>query len=160
VFVDAGTTCQAIVPNLASRRGLTIVTNDFYTVAALYSLPEIDVVHTGGVVDPTSGSSSGALAAATVAQTSLDVAFLSTGSWDLTHGLTTPELDKVVLKRAVMDTAASCVLVADSTKHGTAERFRVAPLDALDVIVTDDDLPDDVVSTIVDRGVDVRIATL
>jgi len=158
IFLDAGTTCQAIVPHLAGRRGITVVTNDFYSVSALYRHAEAEVIHTGGVVDADSGSSSGALAAATVSALSLDLAFVSTGSWDQTHGLTTPALDKVVLKRAVMDSAASCALVADSTKYGTFERFRVAPLDALDVIVTDDGLPADVSAAIGDFGVEVRVA--
>ncbi|WP_022878361.1 DeoR/GlpR family DNA-binding transcription regulator [Microbacterium sp. B19] len=158
LFIDAGTTCQAIVPHLTSRRGLTVVTNDFFTVSSLFAHPSIEVIHTGGVVDAASGSSSGALAAATVAAMTLDLALLSTGTWDVAHGLTTPELDKVVLKRAVMDASGSCALVADSTKYGTAERFRVVPLDALDVIVSDRGLPDGVADAIAELGVELWTA--
>lgn len=158
VFLDAGTTCEAVVPFLATRRGVTVVTNDFFVVTTLFDYPGIETIHTGGAVDSSSGSSSGPLAAATVASISLDLFFLSTGTWDLGHGVTTPATEKVLLKRAAMDAASTCVLLADSTKFGTFERFKVAPLDAMDVIITDDGLSDEVRSAVGELGVDLRLA--
>ena len=158
VFLDAGTTCEAVVPFLATRRGLTVVTNDFFVVTTLFDYPGIETIHTGGAVDVSSGSSSGPLAAATVASISLDLFFMSTGTWDLAHGVTTPATEKVLLKRAALDAASSCVLLADSTKFGTFERFKVAPLDAVDVVISDTDLPTDVRSSIADLGVDLQLA--
>ena len=157
LFLDAGTTCEAMIPFLAVRRGLTVVTNDFFVVTALLEYPEIETIHTGGVVDTSSGSSSGSIAAATLSGISLDVAFLSTGTWDLAHGVTTPVTDKVVLKRSAMEAARS-VLVADSTKFGTYERFKVAPLDAFDVIVSDTGLPIEGREAVEGVGVDLRLA--
>ncbi|MGH1550372.1 DeoR/GlpR family DNA-binding transcription regulator [Leifsonia poae] len=157
LFLDAGTTCEAIVPFLAGRRGLTVVTNDFFVVTALLDHPEIQSIHTGGVVDTSSGSSSGPMAAHTLDGISLDIAFLSTGTWDLAHGVTTPETDKVVVKRSALR-AAQSVLVADSTKFGTYERFKVAPLDALDLIVSDTGLPVEGRRTVTESGVELRLA--
>lgn len=158
LFLDAGTTCEAMVPFLATRRGLTVVTNDFFVVTTLLEYPEIASIHTGGVVDTSSGSSTGSIAAATLSGISLDLAFLSTGTWDLAHGVTTPETDKVVLKRSAMEAARS-ILVADSTKFGTYERFKVAPLDAFDIIVSDTGLPAEGRDAVEGTGVDLRLAT-
>jgi len=160
VFLDAGTTCEAVVPFLATRRGLTVVTNDFFVVTTLFEYPGIQTIHTGGSVDISSASSSGPLAAATVASISLDLFFMSTGTWDLSHGVTTPETEKVLLKRAAMAAATSCVLLADSTKFGTFERFKVAALDAVDLIITDSDLSTDVHSAITDLGVGLELASV
>ena len=160
VFLDAGTTCEAVVPFLATRSGLTVVTNDFFVVTTLFDYPGIETIHTGGAVDPSSGSSSGPLAAATVASISLDLFFMSTGTWDLDHGVTTPATEKVVLKRAALDAASSCVLLADSTKFGTFERFKVTPLDSVDLVITDTDLPADARSAITDRGVALQLAAV
>ncbi|HAN25350.1 MAG: DeoR/GlpR transcriptional regulator [Microbacterium sp.] len=156
VFLDAGTTCEALVPHIALRRDVTIVTNDFFAVATLRGYPSIQTIHTGGAVDAASGSATGPLAAATLGALAIDVAFLSTGAWDRAHGVTTPELDKLTLKRAAMDAASVCVLVADSTKYGASERFKVAPLDAFDVVVTDDGLDEIAAADLRDRGVDLR----
>ncbi len=160
VFLDAGTTCEALVPHLARRRGLTVVTNDFFAIATLREYSSIQTIHTGGTVDAASGSATGPLAAATLAALAVDVAFLSTGAWDITHGITTPELDKVVLKRAVLDAASVCVLVADSTKYGASERFKVSPLDTLDVVVTDADLDEVAAAELRGVGVDVRLSVI
>ncbi|WP_406453160.1 hypothetical protein OH768_12865 [Streptomyces sp. NBC_01622] len=35
VFLDAGTTCQSVVPFLTGRKDLTVVTNHFHAVPAL-----------------------------------------------------------------------------------------------------------------------------
>ncbi len=72
--------------------------------------------------------------------------------------MTTPELDKLTLKRAAMDAASVCVLVADSTKYGASERFKVAALDTFDVIVTDDGLDEGTAVDLGERGVEVRLA--
>jgi DeoR/GlpR family transcriptional regulator of sugar metabolism len=152
VFLDAGTTCQSVVPFLAARRDLTVVTNDFHTVLALFELPGIDVVHTGGAVDVSSGSSSGPLAVRVVEALTIDLCLLSTGAWDLAHGITSPSTDKVLLKRAAVETSTSVALLADSTKWGSHERFRVTPLATLDTIVTDDGLPAEVIDRVTEEG--------
>ena len=160
VFLDAGTTCQSVVPFLGARTDLTVVTNDFHTVVALFEYPAIQAIHTGGEVDVDSGSSSGALAVRVIEELNLDLCFLSTGAWDLPHGVTSPSTDKVLLKRAAMESASSVALLADSTKWGSFERFAVADLDTLDIVVTDDDLPAAVVERIADKGPTVHQAAV
>jgi len=115
---DAGTTCQAIAALLAGKRDLTVVTNDFYVVTSLLDRPEIQTIHTGGVVDVSSGSSSGRLATRTIGAINIDLCFLSTGAWSVSRGVTSPALDKVELKQEVMSRSSERVLVADSTKFG------------------------------------------
>lgn len=107
LYLDAGTTCQEVVPLLAAR---------------------------------------------TVDTLNIDLAFLSTGAWDLLHGVTSHSSDKVLLKQAVMRSAASVTLLADSTKWGDVERFAVARLDEFDSVVTDAGLPSEVVDSIEARG--------
>ncbi|MGI5429046.1 DeoR/GlpR family DNA-binding transcription regulator [Streptomyces sp. CA-179760] len=152
VFLDAGTTCQSTVPFLAGRKDLTVVTNDFHAAIALCGLPEIRAIHTGGEIDVSSGSSSGPLAAHAIGALNIDICFLSAGSWDLAHGVTSPSTDKVLLKQTVMRAATSVALLADSTKWGIVERFNVTPLNGLDTIVTDDRLPPAIVERIAEEG--------
>ncbi|MDT0267284.1 DeoR/GlpR family DNA-binding transcription regulator [Streptomyces sp. DSM 44915] len=141
VYLDAGTTCQALVPHLAALRGMTVVTNDFITANALMGNPEVHVIHTGGRIEQANRSAVGRLAAATLAQLALDIAFVSTSSWDLRHGVTTPSAAKVEVKRAAMAGAARSVLVGGSAKYGSFGMYRVAGLDEFDAIVTDSGLP-------------------
>jgi DeoR/GlpR family transcriptional regulator of sugar metabolism len=160
IYLDAGTTCQSLVPFLYGRNDLTVVTNDFYVVISLFEHPEIEVIHTGGLVDKPSASSSGRLAANTLSSINLDIFFMSSGAWSVSRGVSAPSLDKVELKRAAMDAASSCTLLADSTKYGTFSKFRVTALDQLDTIISDSALPEDTQARIEELGVEMRTAAV
>jgi DeoR/GlpR family transcriptional regulator of sugar metabolism len=156
IYLDAGTTCQALVPLLADRKDLTVVTNDFLIATSLFDLPNVEIIHTGGVVDRSSGSSSGRLAANTLAAINLDLFFMSTGAWSISRGVSSFSMDKVELKLAAMAASSECVLLADSTKYGAAAKFHVTPLAKLDMIVTDDQLPERTSSRITELGVELH----
>lgn len=155
IYLDAGTTCQAIAPLLVQRQGLTVVTNDFLVVDSLVDVDGIEVIHTGGVLDRASRSASGRLAALTLDTINLDLFFLSTGAWSIERGVTSVSLDKVELKQAALRASSECVLVADSTKYGSFVKYRVMPLRDLDAIITDDDLPPGIQEAV--REVDVEL---
>ncbi len=158
VYLDAGTTLLAMVPHLLARQHLTVVTNDFSTLAEMIGAEQIDVIHTGGLLDHRNRSSVGRLAAGTMRQLNVDIAFLSSSSWDASRGVTTPHEAKVDVKRAALDVAARSVLVAGSIKYGLFATHRVAELGELDTILTDDALPDSAASAIRDRGTELVLA--
>jgi DeoR/GlpR family transcriptional regulator of sugar metabolism len=141
IYLDAGTTCEAIARNLRGRSGLTVVTSDLSAAMALMDNPGVRTIHTGGEIDPASGSSAGLFAASTARRISTDLCFLSTGAWDLGRGVSTTSADKVAVKLAAAEAAARCILVASSSKYGVSERYQVMPLDTLDLVITDDRLP-------------------
>jgi len=158
VFLDAGTTCQSVVPYLSARKNLTVITNDFYVVTSLFTHPHVEVIHTGGAVDPSSASSSGRIAAEAIKGINIDLFFLSTGTWNMSRGVTTPSMDKVEVKLAALQASTSCFLLADSTKFGTVSRFRVTPIEKLDAVITDEQLPQEMQANIRDLGVTVHVA--
>lgn len=88
-------------------------------------------------MDRTRSSATGPLAAATVRRLGIDLYLMSTGTWDIKHGVTVPDADAAILKTAALEAAARTVLLADSTKFGAFTRHRVVPLDALDLVLTD-----------------------
>ena len=51
VFLDPGIMCELVVPFLAARKGITVVTNSCYVAAALFDYPQIETIHTGGTID-------------------------------------------------------------------------------------------------------------
>jgi DeoR/GlpR family transcriptional regulator of sugar metabolism len=157
---NAGTTCQSLVPLLAEKKDLTVVTNDFLIVTALFDLPDVELIHTGGIVDRSSGSSSGRLAANTVGSINLDLFFMSTGAWSISRGVSSFSLDKVELKQAAMAASSDCILLADSTKYGTFAKYHVTPLAKLDMIITDAQLPEGTQHGITDLGVELHAVAL
>jgi DeoR/GlpR family transcriptional regulator of sugar metabolism len=157
IYLDAGTTLLALVPHLLTRSGLTVVTNDFNAVDALAGAEHVEVIHVGGRLDHENRSSVGSLAAATLQQINVDMAFISTSSWDLHKGTTTPSASKVEVKRAALGSAASSVLVAGSSKYGQVGMYRVAPLSAFDLVITDDRLSEAAAAGLRDHDVELAL---
>lgn len=156
VYLDAGTTVQAMRPFLDERSGLTVVSNDLATLQAFGDHPDVELVAVGGRIDRDNGSMIGRLAELTLAELSLDVAFLSSSSWDSVHGVTTPVEAKIAAKRAALTSATSSVLLADSGKFGRYAKYRVLRLDELDTIVTDSGLDAADAERVEALGVEVR----
>ena len=158
VYLDAGTTTGALVPTIRALSGMTVITNDFAIVDQLSSATHVEVIHVGGRLDHANRSSVGWLAAETLRRLNIDIAFISTSSWDIGRGVTTPSELKVEVKVAAVNSASESVLVATSSKFGTFGMYRVLPLRRFDRIVTDSHLPDAAADGIRDLGVGLTMA--
>lgn len=155
IYLDAGTTIQAMRPHLEGIQDLTVVTNDLAIIAAFLDHPTADIIAIGGRVEKANQSTTGRLAALTLHELSIDIAFLSSSSWDLRRGVTTPTESKIAPKTAALESASETVLVAGSSKYGTFGRYRVLDLTDLDLIVTDAGLSDATANGIEELGVSV-----
>ncbi len=154
IYLDAGTTTGALVPLILGRRDLTVVTNDFAIVDALMAGTDaIDVIHVGGHVELKNHSTVGHFAATMLRQLNCDLAFVSTSSWDLTRGITTPSESKVGVKTAAIESSSSVVLLATSSKFGRFGTYKIVPLQRFDRIITDDGLSVAAAQGIRDAGV-------
>ncbi|WP_460046560.1 DeoR/GlpR family DNA-binding transcription regulator [Pseudomonas sp. S2_H01] len=160
VYLDAGTSTLEIVPHIVALSGMTVVTNDFGVVNALADATHVDVIHTGGMLDHPNRSCVGGLAAATLRQLATDVAFMSTSSWDLQRGTTTPSALKVEVKQAAMQAASRSVLLTTSSKYGTFGMYKVAGLEQFDTIISDDGLAEGAAESIRAQGVELMLASV
>lgn len=140
IYLDAGTTIQSVAPLLEERQDLTVVTNDLSTAMSFLQHPGVDLIMVGGRVDKANHSTVGRLAAMTISELSLDIAFVSCSSWDAKHGLTTPMEAKIDLKRTAISAAGESILLADSAKYGSFAKHRVAHLREIDTVITDNGL--------------------
>jgi DeoR/GlpR family transcriptional regulator of sugar metabolism len=62
----------------------------------------------------------------------------------------------IELKLAAMAASSECILLADGTKYGATAKFHVTPLGKLDILVTDDQLPERTSSRITELGVELH----
>ncbi|MBE2894563.1 DeoR/GlpR family DNA-binding transcription regulator [Spirabiliibacterium falconis] len=139
IYLDAGTTTLQIAHQIAKRQDLLIITNDFIIANFLAKEGLCELIHTGGHVCKTNYSSVGELTAQFLRNISIDIAFVSTSSWNL-NGLTTPDEQKLPVKRAIVQSSKTNVLVTDSSKYGTLGTFFAIELDVFDSIITDNNL--------------------
>lgn len=137
IYLDAGTTTFEIACCIPDNFRLTVVTNDFSISQLLMNKPSVDLFHVGGKVDKRNYSCVGLSAANFIRALNIDMAFLSTSSWDLKHGISTPYEGKAVVKQTVISVANHNILVTDSSKYGKYGFYTVCPLSSMDEIITD-----------------------
>lgn len=159
IYLDAGTTSLELARELALREDLMIVTNDFMVCAYLIEHGRCRLYHTGGQVIRDNQSCAGEATAHFLRNLHLDIAFLSSSSWD-GQGISTPSEQKVPVKRAVVESAASRILICDSSKYGKVGTFNVVGWDAIDQVITDDQLPQSAQELLAQHGVKLTMAPL
>jgi len=157
VLLDAGSSTAALARALHGHRDLTVVTIDLKIALELCDEPGIRVLVTGGTAQPEGYNLYGPLAEQTLRCLTVDYAFLGTSSVDIQQGVTTPTLDKVPLKQAMLRAARRSVLLADSDKFGRRSPFQICPLSAIHHIITDDGLQGDLARAIRKEGITLEL---
>lgn len=142
VYLDEGSTAQAIVEQLPLDRPLTVVTNALPTALALGARANVNLLLLGGRVRTHTLGAVDHWATRMLGDLVIDLAFLGTNGISVEHGLTTPDPAVAAVKSTAVAAARRRVLVADHTKFGVNSFCRFAQVRDLEAIVTDDGLPE------------------
>ncbi|SPC38581.1 DeoR/GlpR family DNA-binding transcription regulator [Latilactobacillus fuchuensis] len=138
IYLDAGTTTQAIIPYLTPAMNLTVVTNGVDT-ASLLADHQIQTFLLGGRVKNKTKAMVGAAALEALLQFQFNQAILGTNGIDLAAGLTTPDLEEATLKRFAIQQANQTLVLADHTKFEAVSFSKFAQLEQVQLIT--DQLP-------------------
>lgn len=143
VLLDSGSTTQLLAENLPHDRELTVVTNSIAIAGIVARRENLSLYLVGGRVRGRTLAAVGEWATAALAGISVDVAFIGTNGITVRRGLTTPDQDEALVKRAMVSAARRVVVLCDHSKFGSEHFAHVAGLDAVDTVVTDTDLDED-----------------
>lgn len=158
IALDGSTTTLQVARNLIDRKNLTIYTNGIRVAIELAQRPGIRTILTGGEIY-LSVSLVGHLARAAFEKIHVDKLILSVTGITEDLGLSGPSDVDADIKAAMIAAADQVILVADHTKFGRKSYMRVAALDALDVVVTDEQAPMEYVALLERLGIQVIIAS-
>ncbi len=137
VLLDAGTTTVRLAELLPMDRELTVVTHALPVATVLATRSHITLHLVGGTVRGRTLAAVGSWALRELAEIRVDVTFLGTNGLSVEHGLTTPDLAEAAVKAALVAAGRRTVVLADHTKLGREDFAQVAPLSAIDALVTD-----------------------
>ena len=159
ILLDSGSTTREIALQLRHRTGLTVVTNAL-NIGWDLATSDVDLIITGGQLRPGILSQVGPIAERVIAGLRVDKLFLAANGIDLEKGITTPNLTEAQTKRAMVDSAAEVILVADHTKFGRVTFGHICDLDRVHTIVTDDGVPDRIAAAIEHLGVKLHVVSV
>ncbi|UGY94432.1 DeoR/GlpR family DNA-binding transcription regulator [Streptomyces gobiensis] len=156
IMLDDSTTCLYLAERLTERTPLTVITNFFPVIKLLAGESGISLVALGGTYFPAYDAFLGLHTAEAVASFRADTLFMSTTA--ITRGRCYHQSQETVhVKRALIDSAARRVLLADHTKFTREGLHTLAPLTAFDIVLTDSGLPAEEQRRIRDLGVTLKV---
>ncbi|MDI9629742.1 MAG: DeoR/GlpR family DNA-binding transcription regulator [Acidobacteriota bacterium] len=123
IFVDVGTTAQAVARALAPVFKGTIVSHSLLVALEAAQDRQADLILAPGRLRLGEWSLSGSATHKFIQTMYFDVAFLSCGGVDASAGPTDFDLDDVEIKRTVARNSKQSFVLADSSKHGVVGRY-------------------------------------
>ncbi len=136
IALDPSTTaCQLAL--LLPDAPLTVVTNSLVACSLLAEKPAIEVICTGGTLDPEAMAFFGLGAAAALAKLHVDRLFFSCRGVDLARGLSESDDRHAAVKLAMLDCAEAATLLVDTSKLGVASTVLYAPLSVADRVIVE-----------------------
>ncbi|MDT5094234.1 MAG: DeoR family transcriptional regulator, fructose operon transcriptional repressor [Mycobacterium sp.] len=158
VLFDAGTTTGRVAALLPTDRDLVVVTNSVPIAARLAPMPSVSLQLLGGRVRGLTQAAVGESALRLLDTLRVDVAFIGTNAISVGHGLSTPDSEEAAVKRAMVHAANYVVVVADSSKVGREDLISFAPIERVDVLITDSEVTAAGRAELTERGVEVVVA--
>lgn len=137
LFINIGTTTEAVSQALLDHSGLMIVTNNINVANRMRVYPRFEVIIAGGVVRPSDGGIVGEAAAGFFSQFKVDFAIIGASALDEHGTLLDYDYREVKVAQAIIANARHVILVADHSKFQRSAPVRIASIDQLGSFVTD-----------------------
>ena len=157
IALDASTTALAMVPFLAARHDLTVVTNGVRVGMELLQIPSLSVLLLGGMLRRESYSTVGTWGRSILEQVHVSKAFVGARGLTLSAGLTDVNAEEVELKHVMVETAKEVIAIIDSSKWDQVALATFCPLERLTRIITDSQAPIQLVKLVRKLGVEVLL---
>ncbi len=158
IFLGSGTTVLEVAKNLHGKKGITVITNSLLVVNELAHDDDIDTVVIGGMLRHSELSMIGHIAEQALKEVRANKVFMGIRAVDLKNGLTNDFLPETLTDRAILNIGAQIIVLADHTKCGVVSTAFLAPLSAVDVLLSNDKTDKGFLAQLQDRGIRTIVA--
>ncbi|MBW4710095.1 DeoR/GlpR family DNA-binding transcription regulator [Roseobacter sp. YSTF-M11] len=158
VFLNIGTSTEAVARELLHHRDLMVVTNNMNIANILLDNPDCQIIVTGGALRRADGGLVGNLTIDTIRQFKFDIAVIGCSAMDEDGDLLDFDIHEVGVSQTIIAQSRKCFLVADHSKFSRTAPARIASMQALSTVFTDRQLPGDLKQRCADWGTDVVVA--
>lgn len=156
IFLDSSSTCFSLAKRLTYFKHLTIVTNGLLTAHTLSEETENKIFSTGGEVYSKRSSVNGYHAIRYIEEHNADLLFLSCKG--ITEdGITDLTESEALIKKAYQSKASKTVLLVDSSKFNKVYFCKALSLEDVDVIISDQELPSNIMGICNECNIEVII---
>ena len=137
LFINIGTTTEAVGEALADHKELMVITNNINVANRLRVFPSIEVVIAGGVVRGSDGGIVGEAAVDFIKQFKVDFAVIGVSAIDSDGALLDFDYREVKVAQAIIANARHVILVSDASKFERTAPVRIGHLSQVHTFITD-----------------------
>ena len=159
LFINIGTTNEAIARELLNHTGLKIITNNLHVAAIVSGKEDFDVIIAGGKVRSRDGGIIGEATMDFVQQFRVDYGIIGISGVDDDGSLLDFDYQEVRVAQALIRNSRQVMLACDHTKFGRHAMIRLGDLGDIHVLVTDREPEDHFQSLLRDKGVQTLVAS-
>lgn len=160
ILIDTGTICHRLAEAVAQVDfPLTVITNDLFVAQTLTYKPQISVVVPGGSNRFGAYSLLGEPGLAFIRDVHCDVFFMSAQAVDGDCASDTV-MELVEMKRTMMEASGKTYLLADSSRFNGRALYRIASLDSVHAVITDEGLASKTREAIRSHGVELSCVSV
>ena len=137
VFMNIGTSTEAVARQLIGHKNLMVVTNNMNVANILVANPDCRIVVAGGVLRRSDGGLIGQLTVSTIEQFKFDHAIIGCSALDQQGDLLDFDFQEVHVSQTIIAQSRKTCLVADQSKFARTAPARIASLSEIDTFYTD-----------------------
>lgn len=158
ICIASGTTVHALARNIQPIHKLTVVSASLPVSNILSQHENIDILQLGGLLRHSSLSVVGEYSTRILELCSFSKLYMGVDGIDFDYGITTTDMREATLNQKMIAASQKTIVLADSSKFGRRGFARIAPLDAVDIIITDASVSPKIVKKVEDLGIELIIA--
>ena len=137
VFMNIGTTIEAVAHELLQHRDLRVITNNLHVAGLLSTNPNCEVILAGGVVRASDQGITGEATVDFIRQFKVDIGLIGISGIELDGTLRDFDYREVRVARTIIEQSRQVWLAADQSKFQREAMVRLAHLSEIDTIFTD-----------------------
>ncbi len=137
LFMNIGTTVEAVAKELLHHQDLHVVTNNLHVASTLAANAQCEVVMAGGTVRHEDLGVVGEAALSFIRQFKVDIGLIGISGIDPDGTLRDFDMREVMVARAIVAQSRQVWLVADHSKFGRHAMIEMAPLKVVHTLFTD-----------------------
>lgn len=159
ILLTSGSTIEAFAKILTPKGTLNVVTPSIRVGIYLSEKEDVNILMLGGRLIVKSLSVRDAYTEEGLKYVKCTKAFFSCDGFDFDGGITTAFVAEARVTDSMLGVASEVILLADSTKIGKSGFGKICDISRIDILITDDGLPQSLKKRFEEQGVKVIIAS-
>ena len=157
IFFDDSTTVLQMVPHLAGKAPLTVITNSLGLMNEVKGVRDITLLALGGQYHAWCNAFMGRMTTVAISRLRADSVILSMAA--VTDDIVFHQSPEMIdAKRAMFDSAQTRILLVDHTKFERRALHGFGPLTSFDIVIVDDRIPAPHLDRMRTKGINVVVA--